>query len=96
MSNPPYIKASDVDGLQSEVKNYEPKLALDGGKDGLDFYSAICQEAPNYLTANGVLFMEFGIGQAQEIREMLCEAFDVEIKTDFSGRERMIKAVQKC
>ena len=96
VTNPPYIKTGDLSGLAREVKDFEPTLALDGGEDGLDFYRLICREAPKYLTKNGVLFMEFGIGQAKEICTMLEDVFDVEIKSDFNGRERMIKAVKKC
>ena len=94
LTNPPYIKTSDIDGLQSEVKNFEPKLALDGGEDGLDFYRKIATEARAHLTENGVVFAEFGIGQAEEIKRLFGEYTSVEIIKDISGTERIIKAVK--
>ena len=54
-SNPPYIKTEVIYGLQTEVKDFEPHLALDGGEDGLIFYRRICEIAPNLLTKNGIL-----------------------------------------
>lgn len=93
LSNPPYIKASDVDGLQNEVKNYEPKLALDGGKDGLDFYKIIAKQAKSYLKDGGTLFLEVGIDQAQDVKKLLIKDYKVEIIKDINGIERIVKAV---
>ena len=93
ISNPPYIKKDDVENLQSEVKNYEPKSALDGGKDGLDFYRIIASEAKNYLADGGVLFLELGIGQAEQVKAMLTKNYKVEIIKDINQIDRIIKAV---
>ncbi len=93
VSNPPYIPTADVQQLDKEVKDYEPILALDGGADGLDFYRLIAKNASEYLEDCGLLLMEFGIGQAQDIANLLEENFtEIEIKKDISGKERIIKA----
>ena len=93
ISNPPYIKSQDVLTLQSEVKDFEPILALDGGLDGFDFYREIAKNAKNFLSDNGVLLLECGIGQAQEIKEMLNGFSKVEIIKDYCEIERIVKAV---
>ena len=96
ISNPPYIPTSDIENLEVCVKDYEPRLALDGGLDGLDVYRKIAKQASEYLTDDGLLFMEFGAGQAEEIANLLQERFkNIEIKKDLSGIERMIKAQKR-
>ena len=91
--NPPYIKHDDIEKLQPEVKNYEPILALDGGKSGLDFYRILAQEAHKYLTPNGTLLLECGEGQAEEIVKML-QAFEFKMVTrDLNGIDRFIRAM---
>lgn len=92
-SNPPYIKSSDINSLQNEVKNFEPILALDGGEDGLDFYRKIVSQVKNYLKPNGVVFLECGFGQAQIVKEMFDENFSVEIIKDYENIDRIVKAV---
>ena len=94
VSNPPYIPTRDIDGLEESVKDYEPKLALDGGADGLDYYKIIAVDGINHLNAGGKLFLEVGIGQANAVKELLEQAgfINVEIRKDISGIERMIKA----
>ena len=72
--NPPYIPTMDLEGLDKEVKDYEPRLALDGGADGLDVYRAIKKEYDAHLNAGGVLMMEIGINQAEQIKEIFGEA----------------------
>lgn len=67
VSNPPYIPTADLPGLQPEVRDYEPRGALDGGIDGLDFYRRIIPEATGYLNAGGWLLLEMGIGQASDV-----------------------------
>ena len=96
LSNPPYIPDADVDALEDTVKNYEPRLALCGGKDGLDFYKTIASDAPEHLFDGGALFLEVGIGQAEAVSELLKNAgfASVEIRKDISGVERMIKAIK--
>lgn len=71
VSNPPYIPAADIETLQPEVRDFEPRSALDGGLDGLDFYRRIAEQAPGYLAANGYVIVEVGIGQAHDVAELL-------------------------
>lgn len=94
ISNPPYIPAADIEGLDKSVKDYEPRIALDGGADGLDFYRIIAKGAVNKLNEGGKLFLEVGIGQAEDVKKLLEQAGvnTVEIRKDISGIERMIKA----
>lgn len=93
ISNPPYIKSQDILGLQKEVKDFEPMLALDGGEDGLDFYKRIASECKNYLTDNGVILLECGYNQAQDIRELFNGFSKVEIIKDYENIERIVVAV---
>ncbi len=93
ISNPPYIKREDLASLQKEVKDFEPTMALDGGIDGLDFYKKICKEAKEYLTENGVLIMECGYNQAQDVEKMLKGFSKVEIIKDYENIERIVLAV---
>lgn len=67
VSNPPYIPASDIPNLEIEVRNHDPHLALDGGEDGLDPYRAIAAQAAQYLAPNGIIAVEIGAGQAEDI-----------------------------
>lgn len=95
VSNPPYIKTEEIDTLDKEVKDYEPRIALDGGDDGLDFYRRICEGAKQRLNEHGKLFLEAGYGEAEEIKKMLENDFNVEIIKDISGIDRIIKAELK-
>ncbi len=74
LSNPPYIRTHELLTLMSDVKNYEPMLALDGGKDGLNAYRVICRQAKNLLTHQGFLILELGINQGQEVIAIANEA----------------------
>jgi len=94
ISNPPYIKTADVQLLDNEVKDFEPHKALDGGEDGLDFYRVIALNATDYLKENGVLYMECGINQAHEIKELLSNFTSVDVIKDINGIDRIIKAVK--
>ncbi len=93
ISNPPYIKSQDVLTLQKEVKDFEPQLALDGGDDGYKFYQIIADNIKDYLTDNGILFLECGINQAEQICDMLVGFKRKEIIKDYNGIERIVKAV---
>ncbi len=93
ITNPPYIPTAEVENLQREVKNYEPRLALDGGADGLDYYRKIAQEAPKYLTRGGMLIMEVGIGEAKEVVKLFKGNSYTMIAQDFNGVERYVKVV---
>ena len=95
VSNPPYVRHADIDTLQPEVRDFEPRLALDGGEDGLDFYRTIAAQAPEYLREGGMLLLEVGEGQAQQVRAMLEDRFDVTVLKDYDRIERMIRAVLK-
>lgn len=93
ISNPPYIPTADISGLDREVKDYEPALALDGGEDGLDFYRIIAEKAGEYLVPGGKIFLEAGIGQAQAVADML-KGFDTKIIKDMQGIDRIICGVK--
>lgn len=93
ISNPPYIKSSDIVGLQKEVKDFEPTIALDGGQDGYDFYRTIAVNAKKHLNEKGMLFLECGIGQAETIKSMLTDFRSVEIIKDYENIDRIVKAV---
>ncbi len=88
ISNPPYIPTKDIIDLDKEVK-FEPVLALDGGIDGLDFYKIIAENAQNYLNNNGKIFLEFGIGQSEDIKKIFINYSSVEIIKDIFGKERI-------
>ena len=93
VSNPPYIPSKDIDGLQREVKDYEPHIALDGGEDGLDFYRIIAKELPKYLNRNGMLIMEVGNGEAEQIVKLFKNCSYSMIFKDFNGVGRYVKVV---
>lgn len=93
VSNPPYIPTEVIEGLQVEL-SHEPKIALDGGTDGYDFYRRIIEEAPAYFNQEGLLAFEVGHDQGQTIKQMLESAGykDVEVHCDLSGIERVVMA----
>lgn len=95
VSNPPYIPTGDIPTLMREVREHEPIEALDGGEDGLDFYRILAREGPKYLNAGGAMLLEVGIGQAQEVAELLKEnGFEQPwILADLSGIERVVCAL---
>lgn len=89
-SNPPYIKSREIENLQVEVKDHEPRLALDGGIDGLYFYREIIKEAPNYLKNNGFLVFEIGYDEAEDISLIMEKNFDTIIYKDLNNLDRVI------
>ncbi|MBS6720425.1 MAG: peptide chain release factor N(5)-glutamine methyltransferase [Peptoniphilus harei] len=89
-SNPPYIKSCEIENLQLEVKDHEPRLALDGGNDGLYFYREIIKEAPNYLNNNGFLVFEIGYDEAEDISLIMKKNFDTKIYKDLNHLDRVI------
>ncbi len=95
VSNPPYIKSSVVDELMPEVRDFEPRLALDGRSDGLLFYRRIAAEAKAYLTRGGILMFEIGHDQGETVPEiLLAEGYvSIEVKKDYAGLDRMVFAV---
>jgi release factor glutamine methyltransferase len=94
VSNPPYIPSDEIATLESEVKDYDPKLALDGGADGLDFYRMLAEKASARLLETGKLMLEFGEGQADAIKKIFeMQKWIVEaVERDYSRRERILIA----
>lgn len=90
--NPPYIPRADIDALERSVKDFEPYLALCGGEDGFDFYSAIIQQWKTVLTCGGRLYFEVGIGQADTVlRMMRAEGFgDINVVPDGQNIPRVV------
>jgi release factor glutamine methyltransferase len=96
ISNPPYIPTAEIETLEPEVKFFDPRRALDGGADGLDFYRTLAAESKPFLKSNGKIMLEFGDGQAKAVRKIFeDEKWIVEaVKEDYSQRERILIAGQ--
>lgn len=93
VSNPPYIPSAEIETLQREVKDFEPRLALDGGADGLEIYRKIAADVSKHLTRGGTLLMEVGAGQAEEVVKLFKgNSYSMIIK-DFNGVDRYVKIV---
>jgi len=91
VSNPPYIAKKDIESLDVEVKKYEPIIALDGGIDGLDFYRAIIQKAPDYLKEDGILVFEIGYNQARDVACLMERDFsNIRIIKDLDKNDRVV------
>ena len=89
LSNPPYIPTHVVDGLSVEVKN-EPRAALDGGEDGLNFYRVLISDYPKYLTENGKMIFEIGYDQATSLKALAESAgLSCTIRKDLCGNDRV-------
>ena len=93
--NPPYIESAVIETLDDSVKKYEPRLALDGGKDGLDFYRVLAAKATSRLKQHGLLVLEIGYNQGEAVKALLCEKFDVLVLKDYSGNDRIVVAEAK-
>lgn len=94
VSNPPYIKSDEIDGLATEVAVHDPHLALDGGKDGLDFYHKIAREAKKWLNDHGTLVLEIGSEQGIDVCKILeASGFgNASVKKDYNGMDRIVIA----
>ena len=94
ISNPPYIPSAEIETLQPEVRDFDPRAALNGGTDGLDFYRMFATQAKSFLKADGKIMVEFGDGQAEAIRKIFeNEKWIVEaVKDDYSQRARILIA----
>ena len=95
VSNPPYIATKVIDTLAPEVKDYEPRLALDGSEDGLLFYRRIVDSVQKYLFSSGYLFLEIGYDQGKALTDMLKENghfHDIEVIRDYAGNDRVVRA----
>jgi len=92
VSNPPYIPSGELAGLQPEVRDFEPRGALDGGADGLDYYRRLAVEAAPWLRSEGRLMLEFGDGQAERLREIfLAQKWIVEaVQEDYTHQPRIM------
>lgn len=89
--NPPYIKTNDIKTLNKEVKKYDPHLALDGGADGLQFYTNIVKELRNKLHDNGKVLFEIGKGQCLSVKKILIQhGFKTTIVKDLNNLDRVI------
>ena len=92
VSNPPYIQSEVIEGLMDEVKDHEPRMALDGGNDGLDFYRKIIQDSRAHLCGGGMLFFEIGYDQREDVSRLMEEAGFVSVTAvkDFAGLDRVV------
>ncbi len=92
VSNPPYIPSKDIEKLSVEVRKFDPRLALDGGDDGLDFYRKIILASVTRINKNGYLYFEVGKGQAERVRKLMKESgfIDTKVIKDYNGIERIV------
>lgn len=94
VSNPPYIPTAVIQELQTEVRDHEPHLALDGGADGLSFYRRIIEEAPDFLRKRGILLLEIGFDQAEAVTELAhargCYQ-EAQVVQDLAGLDRVVE-----
>ena len=97
VSNPPYIETAVCETLDPRVKDFEPRLALDGGASGLDFYDRYLSDAVNLLKPGGAVFFEIGENQGEAVRKLMfdCGFDDIRIEKDFAGHDRYASAVLK-
>ncbi len=98
VTNPPYIAGHAIDGLAPEVARHEPRLALDGGSDGLEAYQRLGPYLPRLLAANGIAALEIGIGQRAPVQDILRrnELDILEVRRDLGGTERCILAARQA
>lgn len=93
ISNPPYIKLSEKDLMDENVKKNEPEESLYGGEDGLDFYRKFVKQVRDHLNSHGQFFMEFGFSEKEQLAELFAEElpdFEIEFKDDLAGKPRMV------
>lgn len=95
VSNPPYIRTRVIDTLMPEVREYEPHQALDGKEDGLFFYRQITAQAGGHLYGGGMLFLEIGYDQGEDVSRLLEDAgyAEVEVFKDYAGNDRVVQGV---
>ena len=96
VSNPPYIRRETIGELAPEVRIHEPRMALDGGEDGLDFYRRIIPDAADHLVTGGMLFLEIGYDQAEQVSALMEDAGYYEIRTikDYGGNDRIVCGIK--
>lgn len=98
VSNPPYIPTADIDQLEQEVREYDPRAALDGGSDGLVIYRELIPAAADHLNRDGWLMVEIGIGQARDVEQLFRSAGSYDklfVSRDPGGIERVVGAQRK-
>ena len=95
LSNPPYIPSEVIEGLMPEVKEHEPRLALDGEADGLSFYREIINEAPDYLNPDGRIYFEIGAEQGEDLTHLMNERgfSEVKVHKDLAGLDRIVTGI---
>lgn len=95
VSNPPYICTDVIEGLQAEVREYEPHIALDGSRDGLSFYRRIAAESPKWLAAGARLYLEIGYDQGESVPALLRENgfTEIQVRKDLAGNCRAVRGV---
>jgi release factor glutamine methyltransferase len=98
VSNPPYIRSADIDRLDPEVRDYEPRIALDGGSDGLDAYRTLAPQILAVLRPGGLFGVEVGVGQATDVAALFSAAggSSVIVRNDLGGRERVVWGFKKA
>ena len=89
--NPPYIKSGEIPFIQKEVREHEPRVALDGGEDGLEFYRILAKNVKSYLAKDGMLIMECGEGQANDILQIFPKRDYAIVIKDLAGVDRFVK-----
>lgn len=89
--NPPYIKTAEIAELDREVKDFEPRIALDGGEDGLDFYRRLAREINRYVARGGMLILEVGEDQAAEVLRLFEKRDYAIVIKDLEGKDRFLK-----
>jgi release factor glutamine methyltransferase len=93
VSNPPYVASGDIDTLPREIRDFEPRGALDGGVDGLDCLRVMAQDGPAVLAPGGAMALEVGDEQAEKVAAMLRESLgEVSIEKDYARRDRIVVA----
>ncbi len=98
LSNPPYVRTGDIDGLEPEVSRFEPRAALDGGIEGMDHLNRLADSVHEHLKSGGLLVVECAGDQADRLLERILagkEYRSAEVVLDLTGRKRMVKAVRK-
>ena len=97
VSNPPYIESAVCETLDPRVKDFEPRLALDGGASGLDFYGRYLSDAVNLLKPGGAVFFEIGENQGEAVRQLMfdCGFDEIKIEKDYAGHDRYASAILK-
>jgi len=92
VANPPYLRSSEIAALAAEVREYEPRSALDGGEDGLDAYRRLAPEILRVLKPGGLFAVEVGVGQTRSVKALFRHAGAAEIVAakDLAGRNRVV------